>query len=101
MDWLKNASYLKKLGTAILKLFVGAFFSFPFSARRVLGILSIPFHLIGKIPFPLCPNKGTQQAEPALGCLQTEGLAGRVTPLHPNSRERPRVFSDGKNIPIW
>lgn len=94
MDWLKNASYLKKLGTTILNsLLVVFFFPFPFSLRPIHGILSNPFHLTGKIPFPLSQQRNTA----GWACFglfaETEGLPGRVTSLHPNSRERPLPIS--------
>lgn len=37
MDCLKNASYLKKLGTAILNSLLVHFFPFPFSVRHLQG----------------------------------------------------------------
>lgn len=69
MDWLKYASYLKKLGIAILNSLLVLFF-LPLLAvgvwreageggGRSAVILSGSSHLMGKIPFPLCGNKGT------------------------------------------
>ena len=59
----------------------------------VPGIFSSPFHLVGKIPFPLIPTK-----EPGrLGLLwvvcRDGRLSWRVTSLQLGSRERPLHIS--------